>query len=87
LYDHLRHRSCPRYGIRAWLQNRELTVHVVVHQGVALVGFLQHGIIRFIDSIPIVNLFRKAKNIFDFKHGSVIQNRFAAHVSENLMLI
>lgn len=43
--------------------------------------------IRFMDSIPIVNLFRKAKNIFDFKHGSVIQNRFSAHASENLMLI
>lgn len=38
-------------------------------------------------SIPVVNLFRKAENIFDFKHSSVIQNRFAAHASENLMLI
>ena len=44
MYDHLRHRSRPRYGIRTRLQPRELTVHVVVHQGGALVGFLQHGI-------------------------------------------
>ena len=36
----------PRYGIRARLQYRELTVHMVVHQGGALVGFLQHGISR-----------------------------------------
>ena len=42
--DHLCYRSRPRYGIRAGLQHRELTVHVIVHQGVALVGFLQHGI-------------------------------------------
>ena len=44
MYDHLRHRSRPRYGIRARLQYQKFTVHVVIHQDGALVGFLQHGI-------------------------------------------
>ena len=44
--DHLRYCSRPADGIRTRLQPRELSVHVVVHQGVALVGFLQHGINR-----------------------------------------
>ena len=30
MYDCFRHRSRPRYGIRAKLQHRELTVHVVI---------------------------------------------------------
>ena len=44
LDDNLRHRSCPADGIRSGLQHRELAVHVVIHQGVALIGFLKHGV-------------------------------------------
>ena len=44
MYGYLCHRSCPADGIRTRLQPRELTVHVVIHQDVALVGFLQHGV-------------------------------------------
>ncbi len=44
LNDHFCQRSRPADCIRAGLQHRKFTVHVVVHQGVTLVGFLQHGI-------------------------------------------
>ena len=42
--NHPRHSSCPAYGIRARFEHWELAVHVVVHQGGALIGFLQHGV-------------------------------------------
>ena len=42
--NHTRHRSCPADSIRSGLQRRELAVHVVIHQGGALVGFLQDGV-------------------------------------------
>ena len=41
LNDHLCHRSCPADGIRSRLQHWEFSGHVVVHQGAALIGFLQ----------------------------------------------
>ena len=44
LNDHLCHRSSPADGVRSRLQHREISGHVVVHQGTALVGFLQNGI-------------------------------------------
>ncbi len=37
--DRLRHRSRPADGIRAGLQHRELTVHMVIHQGISEMSF------------------------------------------------
>lgn len=38
-------------------------------------------------SIPVMYFFCKAKNIFYFQRGTIIQDGFTTHVSENLMLI
>lgn len=42
--DHLRHRSRPDEGIRAGLQHQKISIHVIVHQVCALIGFLQNGV-------------------------------------------
>ena len=44
LNDHFCQRSRPADCIRAGLQPRKLTVHVIIHQRCALIGFLQRGI-------------------------------------------
>ncbi len=44
LNDHFCQRSRPADCIRAGLQPWKLTVHVIIHQSCALIGFLQRGI-------------------------------------------